>query len=345
MGRVQRLTRGLDKANMVGIEVGPFYAPLVPKADGWRTTVVDFTDAETLRAIAAAHPHDYIRTHKHVIEDVDIVWKGEPLDTLCLDRRPEGYDFLVASHVIEHIPDLIGFFAQLSRLLKPKCVVSLAVPDMRRCFDVLKSPTNTAHALTAHREKRKMHSPEVLFEAWAFGAWNKGEGSWLAGSEIDLDLTEPLSHAWEKYKAYVEGTARGDQAYVDAHAWYFTPASFELTVLELNALGLIDFAISSLAKTLGSEFIVRMERGRLALPEDVLHRRRRELLLTRQVELMAETGVQAMRPWPGFLQWLLARAILIGRSCLRPRPGQRGRMAFRHRHSIRAAQGASSRRL
>jgi len=45
------------------------------------------------------------------------------------------FDYCLASHVIEHIPNPIAFFQSIAHLLKPGGVLSLAVPDKRYTFD------------------------------------------------------------------------------------------------------------------------------------------------------------------------------------------------------------------
>ncbi|RJT36340.1 methyltransferase domain-containing protein [Mesorhizobium waimense] len=142
MNRFDLLRQSLDKKTMVGIEIGPFYSPIAPKEHGWQTTVIDFQEVMP-----------------------DIVLRGEPLDTLALARNRDGYDYFIASHVIEHTPDLLSFFQQVSRLLRKGGIVSLAVPDMRKCFDVLKPVSSIREVLAAYREKRVRHTPETLLEA------------------------------------------------------------------------------------------------------------------------------------------------------------------------------------
>ena len=50
------------------------------------------------------------RTHAvdlESIEEVDFVWHGEPYTELT--GKTKFYDWIIASHVIEHTPDLLGF--------------------------------------------------------------------------------------------------------------------------------------------------------------------------------------------------------------------------------------------
>ena len=72
------------------------------------------------------------------IETVDWVWKGEPLDELLGPERHGAYDFFIASHVIEHFPDLLGFLRNVENLLRVGGVLSLVIPDKRYCFDFFK---------------------------------------------------------------------------------------------------------------------------------------------------------------------------------------------------------------
>src|SRR4051794_28223139 len=87
------------------IEIGPSYNPVAAKADGWQVTVIDHASQEELVAKYAAAEH----VDAGRIEPVDIVWRGEPLHEIVDVARLGGYAGLIASHVIEHVPDLIGF--------------------------------------------------------------------------------------------------------------------------------------------------------------------------------------------------------------------------------------------
>lgn len=293
MDRNAALLAGLDKATMVGVEVGPFYAPLVPKADGWKTVVVDYSDGDTLRAVARNHGAEAIRERACHIEDVDLVWEGQPLDVACLALNPSGYDYFIASHVLEHVPDLVRFLQQASGLLKSHGIISLAVPDMRKTFDLLKSPTSMNHVLSAYREERTRHTPETLFEARAYSVHRAAAYSWVDGNVDGLGYSTPLLDAWKLYQ--LDAGAPVDASYVDAHAWCFTPASFALLILELNAVGLVEFAIDSLALSPGAEFIVQMKRRPFTLSVQALNARRMDLALRSRREYAEELFGHAAR--------------------------------------------------
>src|SRR6185436_9508930 len=50
------------------------------------------------------------------------------------------YDWVVASHVVEHVPDLIGWLADLAELTADGAALVLVVPDRRYTFDALRPP-------------------------------------------------------------------------------------------------------------------------------------------------------------------------------------------------------------
>lgn len=97
-------------AKGLGLEIGPSFNPVAPKRAGYKVHILDHLDADGLRK---KYPH----LKPENIEEVDFVWHGEPLAELI--GQTGVYDWIVASHVIEHVPDLITFLQQCAQLLKP----------------------------------------------------------------------------------------------------------------------------------------------------------------------------------------------------------------------------------
>lgn len=95
----------------IGLEIGPSHNPLAPKSDGYSVHILDHLNADELKKKYAQHG-----VNLDLIEEVDFVWSGQSLPSLI--GSSECYDYIIASHVIEHIPDLISFFQSCEVLLK-----------------------------------------------------------------------------------------------------------------------------------------------------------------------------------------------------------------------------------
>ncbi|GAB1392828.1 hypothetical protein MASR1M60_09910 [Rhodocyclaceae bacterium] len=169
------------------------------------------------------------------IEPVDYVWKGEPLDELIGSDKQGTFDFIIASHVIEHITDIIGFLQQCSKLLCPTGVLSLIIPDKRYCFDYFRFPSSTGDALQAYLEKRKRHPPGVIFDHFASCCSLNQNIAWGKNYPGTLELIHSVDYAQE-----VMNSATSQGQYFDCHQWRFTPSSFKLIMQDLQNLGLID---------------------------------------------------------------------------------------------------------
>lgn len=229
-----------------GLEIGPSYNPVAPRRDGWDVEIVDHATTEELRRKYAAAGVDVSR-----IEAVDHVWRGEPLQEL-IGGGPR-YDWIVASHVVEHVPDLVSTFRSCSALLKPGGVLSLAIPDKRYCFDYFRWPSSTGDVLQAWFEKRRLHAPGTVFDHFSLASHKGGVDTWSTWHAGRMSF----AHAFSFAKAILDEQAHGD-AYVDAHAWQFTPSSFRLVLHDLRALGLVDLAEVASYPTKGCEFFVTL---------------------------------------------------------------------------------------
>ena len=284
------LLAGLDRTCPL-IEIGPSFAPVAAKADGWATTVLDHAPRDELIAKYTHHPGVDVSR----IEEVDIVWTGGPLHEAFPPAAQGRYRALVASHVIEHVPDVVAFFHSAETLLREDGVIALAVPDKRLCFDCLRPTTTTGQILSAARARRSRLTDASLFDAVAYDARPaNGAPSWAretAGGPAPAMALEVAAAAVDGY------TGLPDTPYVDAHAWVFTPASFALLVLELGALKIIDWRIETIVERQHMEFLVRLRRGREPFPTAAAREAKRTSLLHRMLlEIREQTDWAAGMP-------------------------------------------------
>jgi predicted SAM-dependent methyltransferase len=241
----------LLKNDGIGLEVGPSHNPIAPKKLGYKTEIVDHLDKAGL--IDKYSGHVGLGVNIENIEEVDFIWKGEPLSELI--GKTQHYDWIIASHVIEHVPDLLTFLQQCENLLKPEGALSLVIPDKRYCFDHLKSSSSTGEVLDAFESKRVCPSPGQVFDHFANACKKNGKIAWDDSTAGDFEFVHSFDQARNLYHV-----ARTTNTYIDTHCWRFTPASFRLVIKDLVMLGFIEFEILSESPTEGSEFYVILTR-------------------------------------------------------------------------------------
>jgi predicted SAM-dependent methyltransferase len=239
----------LDKTGL-GLEIGPSHNPIAPKKKGFNVHILDHASAVELRDKYQDHG-----INLNNIEEVDFVWHGEPLQELI--GKTSCYDWIIASHVIEHVPDLISYLQQCEALLKPDGVLSLVIPDKRYCFDYFSSSSSTGNLLDAYAEKRVRPSHGQIFDHTANASKRNGSIAWSddglgGGDELVHTFVEAKTH-WEKSISMKD--------YIDVHCWRFTPASFRLLISDLQGLGLIGLNIKEEFDTTGCEFYVSLDRN------------------------------------------------------------------------------------
>lgn len=239
-------------ASGFGLEIGPSYNPFLAKASGYNVETLDHADQDALRA----HYAQDRTVDPDRIEPVDYVSDGSSMVEII--GATGRYDFIVASHMIEHTPDLVGFLRDCEQLLKPEGVLVLAVPDNRYCFDKLRPLSSIGQVVEAAYEKRTRHTMASLFDHAAYYCELNGRGSWLRSEEGEVRIRYPLKHADERRSLHYR------PEYTDNHAWQFTPSSFRLIVEDLHTLGLSGLREASFAETDLFEFqtvLARTGRG------------------------------------------------------------------------------------
>lgn len=232
-----------------GLEIGPSHSPLAAKKDGYDVEILDYLDADALRAKYAAAGADVSR-----IEAVDYVADGRPLaDVIGAEGR---YDWIIASHVIEHVPDLVLFLRECRKLLRPGGALVLAVPDKRCCFDIFRPISTVGQVLQAHLDCRTRPVPGILFDDVAYARQRGGNIGWHLKDDGALEAVRPLSFAAEVFRQ-----ACGSSDYVDMHCWVFVPSSFRLIVSTLASLGQISLREAVFRHGHGEFFAVLTEDG------------------------------------------------------------------------------------
>lgn len=250
MDRREKVLAGLDIANSVGIEIGALCRPLVNKSQG-RVIYVDHADTETLRQKYTGHAD----VDLDKIVEVDVIWgQNTLLDAVGEDTK---VDYIIASHVIEHVPDLITWLKELRSVVRPTGYVRLVVPDRRYSFDYLRKETVFATVMRAHLARARVPQPQEILDHVINVVEIDCQQAWAG--PVDAATLRRM-HTFEQ----AVGVARDaieNGTYHDVHCWVFTPRSFALLMSQLVEYGLIDFACDRFCDTERNqlEFVVSMQ--------------------------------------------------------------------------------------
>ncbi|WP_426244433.1 class I SAM-dependent methyltransferase [Nocardioides sp. LHG3406-4] len=225
-----------------GFEIGPLDSPLV-RRDEADVRYVDVYSTSHLRERYAGNP-DVIFDE---IQDVDfsLIEDDGTAHTLAEALAPGGpYDWAVASHVVEHVPDLVGWLDQLARVVVDGGALVLAVPDKRYCFDVHRPLTTVGQVLAAHESGQTRPDVRAVYDSNSAAADVDTGRLW--GGERPPGYAA-RSHDAAYVESMLEMTRRGD--YVDSHVWVFTPDSLVEQLHELRLLGLVEWYVDELQPT------------------------------------------------------------------------------------------------
>lgn len=259
MDRKEKILNSINKEGL-GLEIGPSHSPVAPKKEGFNVEVIDTHDRDGL-----------IKRYKELdidvdnIEEVDYVWNGKSYAELT--GKANHYDWILASHVIEHVPDLIGFLLDCAEVLKDDGVLTLAVPDKRYCFDHFRPISTISQVIDRHLSKTKINTPGTVAEYHLNVAFKSEVGAWAPpnNSDDEYRLVHSTQDAINTMNAVIN-----DNTYLDVHAWCFVPHSFRLMIQDLFNLGLIPFQEVDFFPAVGCEFYVALSKNGSALKQSRL---------------------------------------------------------------------------
>jgi len=213
------------------LEIGPFAQPLLR---GERVRYADYLASDALRDRARLLGLDPAG-----VPPIHHILSATPLGAIDC-----AYDAVLSSHCIEHQPDLIRHLLDVEHLLAERSGrYFLLVPDKRYCFDHYLPESSIADIITAHVERRTVHTLKSVIEHRALTTHNDPALHWQfpdnARGEVSAASVRAAIDEWV--------AAKGE--YIDVHAWYFTPASFRENIRLLKALGYIHFELERLYAT------------------------------------------------------------------------------------------------
>lgn len=252
--RIARAREHLDLTAGRGLEIGPLASPIVRK-DEAAVSYVDVLSAQTLRS----HYAEDANVDETDIVDLDFVLSQDgTTHSLAEIVGPAGpFQWVIASHVVEHVPDLIAFLADVAAIVDDGGRLALVVPDRRYCFDALRPPTTIGEMLLAHDNQDRRPSVRAVFDHFSSAVGYDPAALWRGVPADPANRLYPLQQAWDLVQR-----RRTTEDYLDSHTWLFTPESFVEQLSVLARLGLNDFTVVGVSPTAVNdyEFFVTLQR-------------------------------------------------------------------------------------
>jgi len=267
---LQKLIDADDK--LKALEISPWDSPFLR---GDNVKYFEVMNAEEVRKATVGVQ----RNLDTIPEKIDFVGAKGDLSVIN-----ETFDIVFSAHVIEHCPDLVEHFQNVSKILNAGGLYIMVVPDKRYCFDYYHSESTISEVIDAFVNDRKIprladvinfaytrtHNNPILHwlgehgERYGYRKNPPTEGDARAeilgeyffddGSEADY---QKLAHLVKKY-----AEALKEDAYISAHNWRFTPDSFGYIINMLNKFELIDLRLFRLCHTVWGrlEFVAMLEK-------------------------------------------------------------------------------------
>jgi SAM-dependent methyltransferase len=246
-----------------GLEIGPLHNTSVRREHA-DVKYLDVFDRDLLLKNYEAHP----QVDPDKVPHIDFaLFDGERVRSIPESVGDEpAFDWVMASHVIEHVPDVIGWLKQVADVTVDGGRLVLVVPDRRYCFDVHRPGTTVGQMLQAHELGETVPSVRAVYDYKRGHAYTKAPDIW-GGRPPGYDMR---IHRLDTVLEEVEKARAGE--YVDAHVWAFTPGTLLEQLIELREIGVSEWIVQSYTVTKRNEnefFMVlrRLPRGGGWAPE------------------------------------------------------------------------------
>ena len=239
-GRQRRLWDLYDFGRGRGLEIGPLHNASVLREHG----DVDYLDVFPRDQLLKNY-EGHLNVDPDRIPEIDFaLHDGERVRSIPETLTGVApYDWVMASHVIEHVPDVIGWLDQVAQVTVDGAALVLVVPDRRYCFDLHRPGTTVGQLLQAYEAGDVVPSVRAVYDYKRGHAGVRAPDIWagrVAGYEKRI-------YTLEQVQEQVDLARKGE--YVDGHVWTFTPGSLLEQLVELRDLGLSQWRVESMKAT------------------------------------------------------------------------------------------------
>ena len=241
-------------ASSKGLEISPYFDAFVKK-DDYNVDYTDYISNEEI-AVRASQNGDYTG---EVIPRVDFVWTpGKTLAQCIISSDP--YDYVVASHVMEHVPNPIGWLNEILRTVRDGGYVILFLPDRQISNDHFRKPTETAELIEWWIEQPVIPTSGQILDCLVntYCALDR-DNLYFDNSHQPI---EPLRRLYpDEVATDFALMGYNKNQYMDVHCTVWSADSFRETFQRLIAGGFINVEVETVSSEIMEFLVVLRKKG------------------------------------------------------------------------------------
>jgi len=210
---LKQLSDWIELINLRGLEIGPLDKPLLPKS-AYDVRYLDVFPVEKLVERCRANPN---RDENQVVP-LDYVLGKHSISEIVTQK----FNYVVASHVIEHLPNLFGWLRDLAKILETNGELFLVVPDHHFTFDMKRPLSSLGELIENDRNQIQKPSFRSVFDQRFYHRQATSHQIWQAKQK---EQKLELAASFNPRSAY-DFAQRTDSEYIDVHCNVFESESF-----------------------------------------------------------------------------------------------------------------------
>lgn len=261
----KRFLNTFDKIlGLKGLEIGALNSPIIQLEDVVDRGEIFYLDHLSTNELRGKYRADTSVNIDNIV-NVDFVCPDGDLVKAVAENQ---FDYIIASHVIEHVPNVLKFLQDTAKILKPGGQLFLIIPDKRFTFDAERPETTFGTVLDSFLSGDTKPGVKAVYDHFAKSVEMNAHEVWH-GQLKDKQPKKLLSTqlAWE-----LANDAKFNNGYYDVHVNIFTPQSFFEIVERAILHNIINFEVERFEDTkVGQlEFFTILKKPVEVLDEDVM---------------------------------------------------------------------------
>lgn len=212
-----------------GLEIAPYFNPMVDRSK-YDVFYVDCIDNDEIQRKAADNPGAKGR----YVPRIDAVWVPGRRLSDCVGGRK--FSYAVASHVMEHVPNPLGWLGEIIECVEVGGRVAIMLPTRTQSMDYYRQTTTFGQIVGWSIEKPARPTPTQVMDFLSQSFFHQGER--LVDTEMP-PFTRINRHYSDRDAVNFADFVWKEAHYLDVHCSVWTPESFVEVFERLAKVGLL----------------------------------------------------------------------------------------------------------